>query len=80
MNIMTENVQLIMLITKLRASVKELKTLEKNTSTEKKMLVNQASLLNNTKNKGGVDGSAGGSQMGDRQVDPERMQQERELQ
>lgn len=40
MNIMTENVQLIMLITKLRAKVKELKTMEKNTSTEKKMLEN----------------------------------------
>lgn len=41
-NIMQDNVQLIMLITKLRSKVKELKTAEKNSSTEKKMLENQA--------------------------------------
>ena len=64
MNIMTENVQLIMLITKLRAKVKELKTMEKNTSTEKKMLENQAAMMNNSKNRGGVEASAN-SQMGD---------------
>ena len=70
-----------MLITKLRAKVKELKTMEKNSSTEKKMLENQAAMMNNSKNRGGVEGSAG-SQLGDTQnqqiVSPERMQQERE--
>lgn len=64
MNIMTENVQLIMLITSLRSKVKELKTMEKNSTTEKKMLENQANMMNNSKNRAGMETSAG-SQIGD---------------
>jgi hypothetical protein len=40
MNIMTENIRLIAMISTLRAKVKELKTLEKNTRTEAKMRAN----------------------------------------
>lgn len=52
MTIMTDNVQLISLITKLRAKVNSLKSLEKNSSTEKKMLENQTNMMNNSKNRG----------------------------
>ena len=40
MNIMTENISLIAMISNLRSKVKELKTLEKNTRTEAKMRAN----------------------------------------
>ncbi len=40
MNIMRENIKLIKMISDLRAKVKELKTLEKNSRTEAKMLAN----------------------------------------
>ena len=42
MNIMRENIKLIKMISDLRAKVKELKTMEKNSRTEAKMLANQS--------------------------------------
>jgi hypothetical protein len=42
MNIMTENISLIAMISKLRSTVNKLKTLEKNTRTEAKMRANQS--------------------------------------
>jgi len=42
MNIMTENISLISMISDLRSTVNKLKTMEKNTRTEAKMRANQS--------------------------------------
>jgi hypothetical protein len=42
MNIMTENISLIGMISDLRSKVKELKTVEKNSRTKAKMIANQS--------------------------------------
>ena len=42
MNIMTENISLIGMISDLRSTVNKLKTMEKNTRTEAKMRANQS--------------------------------------
>jgi hypothetical protein len=42
MNIMTENISLIAMISELRSKVKELKTVEKNSRTKAKMIANQS--------------------------------------
>ena len=42
MNIMTENISLIAMISDLRSKVKELKTVEKNSRTKAKMIANQS--------------------------------------
>lgn len=53
MNIMTENISLIAMISKLRSTVNKLKTLEKNTRTEAKMRANQSQMMQNSKHSGG---------------------------
>ena len=67
MNIMRENIKLIKMISDLRAKVKELKVLEKNTRTEAKMRANQSQMMQQSKAQGeGEEGA--GSQMTQEQI------------
>lgn len=61
MKIMTQNVELIMLITKLREQVRNLKSAEKDSTTQLKMAINHMNMQNKDNNR---------NQMGDSQMDP----------
>lgn len=73
MNIMRQNIELIGMISELRAKVKELKTIEKNSHTEAKMLANQSSMMNDNKRES-IEQEDYGNQMSQ-----EAQMQEKEL-
>lgn len=71
MNIMRENIKLIKMISDLRAQVKELKTLEKNTRTEAKMRANKSQMMQESQVQKSIEGSQMQSQQDQQMIQRE---------